>query len=128
MRQSDIWFLLNLFKLSKITWRHTSKNVTFHLEGVLCTCTLFEDSCCYGNVLVWEIVRNKTDARSKDKKPKTLGYISNWLPNWRYRNTKLIGWFIYLTMGFIWHLSHYILVRLWNHVRIRSWNQPILRY
>ena len=37
----------------------------------------------------------------------------------------------YLTRGLIWHLSHIFirpsvfLVWLWNHARIRSWNQPV---
>ena len=38
----------------------------------------------------------------------------------------------YLTRGVIWHLgqssirSQFSLLRVWNHARIRSWNQPVL--
>ena len=47
---------------------------------------------------------------------------------------RLFGfWFWrYLTRGLIWYLNQtsirpsIYLVRLWNHTRIRSWNQPVL--
>ena len=98
--------------------------IIFILETVLVSCVQhhFTASFCIHLYLLWYILQSMCSPYSWTicELLCKVGIIDIGM-FWRY-----------LTRGLIWHLSQsskgpqFILVRLWHHARIRSWNQPVL--